>query len=38
MGLIARAEGKKDDDPLPQSDATPDCRGIADDQNEGVPV
>jgi len=37
-GLITRTEGKKDDNPLPQSDATPDRRGIAYDQDEGVPV
>ena len=37
-GLIAGAEGEEDDNPLPQSDAAPDRRGVADDQGEDVPV
>ena len=36
--LVRCAEGEKDDDPLPQSDGTPNCRSIADNQDEGVPV
>jgi len=38
IGLIAGTERKKDDNPLPQSDATPDGGGIADHQGEDVPV
>jgi hypothetical protein len=34
----AGAEGEEDDDPLAQSDATPDGGGIADHQGEDVPV
>src|SRR5690242_17069550 len=35
---IAGAEGEEDDNPLPQSDATPDRCGVADDQGQDVPV
>ena len=38
IGLIAGTERKKDDNPLPQSDATPDGGGITDHQGEDVPV
>jgi len=34
----AGAEGEEDDDPLAQSNAAPDRRGIADDQGEDIPV
>jgi hypothetical protein len=37
-GLIAGTEGEEDDNPLPQSDAAPDRRGVADHQGEDVPV
>ena len=37
-GLLAGTESQEDDYPLPQSDAAPNCRGIADDQGEDIPV
>ena len=37
-GLIAGAEGEKHDNPLPQSGAAPDGRGVADRQGENDPV
>jgi len=37
-GLIAGAEGEEHDNPLPQSGAASDGRGVADRQGENVPV
>jgi hypothetical protein len=37
-GLIRGTEREKDDDPLPQSDRTPDRRGIPKDQDEGIAI
>jgi hypothetical protein len=37
-GLVAGTEGEEEDDPLPQSDATPDGRGVADHQGEDVSI
>jgi len=37
-GLIRGTEREKDDDPLPQSDRTPDSRGIPKDQDEGIAI
>jgi len=37
-GVIAGTKGQEDDNPLPQSDATPDGGGVADDQGEDIPV
>jgi hypothetical protein len=38
FGYIGGTEPEKDNNPLPQAGRTPDDRGIADDQSEGVTV
>jgi hypothetical protein len=36
--LTCGTKGEEDNDPLPQSGGTPDCRGVTNDQDDRIPV